>query len=212
MSFQDCCTWMSVFHSLPIKDECALLNFVWTQTRWTWMPSSGCALRFGCSTLLEVQSGSCFVFCTTWRRQVANLVIMSLKMVVIINAGRRVGSGGSCRGKYILHSLPLSQTQKHCSSHCRSLEDAEETVGGTGANGFALRLRAYCAPSPWVGNCSFAIWLFNDAASIEDIWRPMIGCLSVEQLVKWELAGETEVLGENPSQRHFAQNRMSLSI
>jgi hypothetical protein len=32
---------------------------------------------------------------------------------------------------------------------------------------------------------------------------PMIGEGDVEQLVEWRLAGETEVLGENPPQRHF---------
>jgi hypothetical protein len=96
---------------------------------------------------------------------VANLVIMSLKMVVIITAGRRGGQGFLVGAKYILHSLPLSQTQKHYNSHCRSVEDAGETVGGNGADGFALPLRSHCAPSPWRGNCSISSWLFNDAVS-----------------------------------------------
>jgi hypothetical protein len=31
--------------------------------------------------------------------------------------------------------------------------------------------------------------------------------MSVEQLVEWELAGETEVLGENLLQRHFVHHK-----
>jgi hypothetical protein len=33
----------------------------------------------------------------------------------------------------------------------------------------------------------------------------------VEQLVEWRLAGETEVLGENLSQRHFVHHKSHLS-
>jgi hypothetical protein len=43
----------------------------------------------------------------------------------------------------------------------------------------------------------FLSWLFNDAAA-------MIGWLmNVEQLVKWELAGKTNVLREKLAQHHF---------
>jgi hypothetical protein len=33
----------------------------------------------------------------------------------------------------------------------------------------------------------------------------------VEQLVEWRLAGETEVLGENLSQRHFVHHKSHLT-
>jgi hypothetical protein len=34
----------------------------------------------------------------------------------------------------------------------------------------------------------------------------------VEKLVEWRLAGETEVLGENLSQRHFIHHKSQLTI
>jgi hypothetical protein len=33
----------------------------------------------------------------------------------------------------------------------------------------------------------------------------------VEKLVEWRLAGETEVLGENPSQRHFVHHKSHMT-
>jgi hypothetical protein len=35
--------------------------------------------------------------------------------------------------------------------------------------------------------------------------------MSVEQSVEWELAGETEVLGENLLQRHFVQHKSHMT-
>jgi hypothetical protein len=35
--------------------------------------------------------------------------------------------------------------------------------------------------------------------------------ISVEQSVKWELAGETEVLGENLPQRHFVHDKSHMT-
>jgi hypothetical protein len=44
----------------------------------------------------------------------------------------------------------------------------------------------------------FSSCLFNNAVGIDYVIS-MIGCLmNVEQFVAWELAGETEILGENP--------------
>jgi hypothetical protein len=43
----------------------------------------------------------------------------------------------------------------------------------------------------------FLSWSFNDTFSIETVQLLMIKLLmSVKQLVEWELAGETELLGE----------------
>jgi hypothetical protein len=51
-------------------------------------------------------------------------------------------------------------------------------------------------------------WLFNDAVSIETINRRMMERLmNVEQLVEWELARETQVFGENPTQCHFIRHK-----
>jgi hypothetical protein len=36
--------------------------------------------------------------------------------------------------------------------------------------------------------------------------------MMMENLVKWRLAGETEVLGENPPQRHFVHHKSHLTI
>jgi hypothetical protein len=59
---------------------------------------------------------------------------------------------------------------------------------------------------------------------VESSWvhsarRPMIGLLyqprvimMMENFVEWRLAGETEVLGENPPQRHFVQRKSHLAI
>jgi hypothetical protein len=35
--------------------------------------------------------------------------------------------------------------------------------------------------------------------------------VTVEQLVEWKLAGETEVLGENLPQRHFVQHESHMT-
>jgi hypothetical protein len=35
--------------------------------------------------------------------------------------------------------------------------------------------------------------------------------MSVKHLVDWELAGETEVFGENLSQRHFVHNKSHMT-
>jgi hypothetical protein len=43
-------------------------------------------------------------------------------------------------------------------------------------------------------------WLFNDAVSIMSTIESSV---NVEKFVVWELAGETEVLGENPPQCQF---------
>jgi hypothetical protein len=39
----------------------------------------------------------------------------------------------------------------------------------------------------------------------------MMMMMSVEQSVKWELAGETEVLGENVTQCHFVHNKSHMT-
>jgi hypothetical protein len=36
--------------------------------------------------------------------------------------------------------------------------------------------------------------------------------MSVEQSVEWELAGETEVLGRNLSQRHFVHHKFRMTL
>jgi hypothetical protein len=40
---------------------------------------------------------------------------------------------------------------------------------------------------------------------------PGPGIMMMENLVEWRLAGETEVLGENPPQRHFVHHKSHLT-
>jgi hypothetical protein len=35
--------------------------------------------------------------------------------------------------------------------------------------------------------------------------------MNVEQLVEWELTGETEILGENPPQGHFVHKKFHMT-
>jgi hypothetical protein len=47
---------------------------------------------------------------------------------------------------------------------------------------------------------SLFLWLFNDALSTETIQHEMM---------EWELAGETEILGENLTECHFIHTNVT---
>jgi hypothetical protein len=53
------------------------------------------------------------------------------------------------------------------------------------------------------------LWVLRSLTGL--LYQPrMIVTVSVEKLVKWRLAGETEVLGENFPQRHLVQHKSQM--
>jgi hypothetical protein len=44
------------------------------------------------------------------------------------------------------------------------------------------------------------------------LYQPLMMMMNVEQSVEWELAGETEVLGESLPQCHFAHDKYHMAL
>jgi hypothetical protein len=53
--------------------------------------------------------------------------------------------------------------------------------------------------------------LLGTAATTGLLYQPQMMMVTLEQLVEWRLAGETEVLGENLPQPHFVDHKSHMT-